>query len=163
MSPAEIERLIYRAMTEGVMSNVDAQPKDWPMPHFYVLELDPAIVQRHKRSHGIDLEEVKQALLEYDDPRLLYDDGPVLPAKISITVESYIYNDVDPSLVYTKDTVYSIAIEPDARWEVTEAYYDATADGFNLVNLDLVTGGEVSAYDRRHLNDEDLSVLRLFI
>lgn len=166
LTPAELERLIWRVKSEGVMSDVDyvdIQPQDQPQPHFYILEIDPAVVQHYKNSQGVDLEEVRTVLLEYDDPRLLYSDGPILAAKVAITVESYIYNDVDPSVVYLKDVTYSLSIKPDAQWEVMESYYDATVDGYSPVNQELIISGEEKADDARILNSDDLSVLRLFI
>jgi hypothetical protein len=167
LSLAEINLLVTRAMIDGERveaDDVDLHLHDQPVPYFYVLEIEPEIVQAHIDELGRYAEEVVKVVLEYNDPRILDGADTLLPAKLAVFVESVILDELAPRLSYLKDTTYTLYLQPDAQWEVMETYSDtvnATAD--TLDDVTQVQNTEEKVDSVRKLNNEDAALLRHLI
>ncbi len=167
LSAAEINLLIAKTRQGGRRSEADypdVQATDQPTPCFYVLEVDPGVVQAHMDNQGRYSEDVTGVVMEYDDARLLYKDGPILPAKMIVSIESLIVDELAPGLAYRKLVTYMLYLHPDAQWEVMESYYDDKEPDQRVASLagGDQTGREV-ADGARKLNDDDVTILRLLI
>lgn len=162
LSPTETDELIMRAVIDGEMVDVDyadVQSLELSKPHAYIVEVDTENIQTHKDNQGIFAEEITKATLEYNDARLLRIGGPILPAKIAITVESQILSEINPMVLYEKDAIYTLMLDARSQWEVTESY----SEGERSLNADLAAGERALSNDPRPLLHEELSLLRLFL